>query len=102
MSETCEAIYLSLKDVYLKSPTTHEQWENISFMFEELWNFPHVLGAIDGKHIQIESTGNSGAFYHNYKGFFNFVLLEVCGVDYCFSTFDLGEYGSNNDSRVKS
>ena len=51
MSETCEAIYLSLKDIYLKSPTTREQWGNISFMFEELWNFPHVLGVIDGKHI---------------------------------------------------
>ena len=29
--------------------------ENISSKFEELWNFSDVLGAIDGKHIRIES-----------------------------------------------
>ena len=30
--------------------------ENISSKFEELSNFTHVLGAIDGKHTRIEST----------------------------------------------
>ena len=46
VAETCKAIYLSLKDIYLKSPETSEQWENISSKFEELWKFLHVLGAL--------------------------------------------------------
>ena len=43
VAETCEAIYLSLKNICLKSPETPEQWENISFKFEELWNFSQFL-----------------------------------------------------------
>ena len=54
VAETCEAIYLALKDTYLKSPEKPEEWKNISNKFEELWNFPHVTGAMDGKHIRIE------------------------------------------------
>ena len=100
VAETCEAIYLSLKDTYLKRPETASEWEKISDKFEEVWNFPHVLGAIDGKHIRIESPKNTGTLYHNYKGFFSLVLLAVCDADYCFSMFDVGGYGSNNDSGI--
>ena len=28
------------------------------------------------------------------------ILFAICDAYYCFSLFDLGQYGSNNDSRV--
>ena len=62
-------IYESLKDPYLKSPSSVNDWKSISERFEEVWNFPHVVGTIDGKHMRIECHKLSGTLYHNYKGF---------------------------------
>ena len=79
-------------------PTTEEDWLQIFDQFEQLWNIPHAAGALDRKHIQIESPKLSGSLYHSYKGFFRIVLLVVCDARYCFTLFDLDEYGSSNNS----
>ena len=42
----------------------------------------------------------SNKFWDNYKGIFRLVLLAVCDDELCFYMFDVGEYGSNNDSGV--
>ena len=54
VSETYIAVQKSLKDPYLKSPSTVNDQKCILERFEEVWNFPHVVGPIDGKHIRIE------------------------------------------------
>ena len=48
VSDTCDAIYESLKDPYLKTPASPQDWTEISNNFEEKWNFPYVIGALDG------------------------------------------------------
>lgn len=52
------------------------------------------------KHNRLKCPKNTGSLYHNYKGFFSLVLLAVCDANYCFTMFDLGQYGSNNESGV--
>ena len=59
----------------------------------------HTIGCIDGKHIRIECPKLIGTLYYNYKGF-SMVLLAICDANYCFTLFELGQYGSNNESGV--
>lgn len=52
IAETCEALWNILQDELFQSSSVN--WKNISVEFEEKWNFPHCIGAIDGKHIAIK------------------------------------------------
>ena len=75
---------------FIQVPSTEEEWINISAQFNELWNFPNCIGAMDGKHIQMRRPINSGSYYFNYKGFFSIVLLGLVDADYKFIYIDVG------------
>ena len=98
ISKTSNPIYDFLLESYITPPPplpkSQEDWLNISKDFEELWNTPHVIGCIDGKHIRFECPQLSGSIYHNYKGFFSIVLLAVCDANYCLILFDLDNMGA--------
>lgn len=94
--DTCKEIWTALNKEYLKIPTTTQELINIALEFEDKWNFPHCLGAIDGKHIMIECPRNAGSAYFNYKNFHSIVLLAICDRKYCFTFVEIGSYGSKN------
>lgn len=100
IQDTCLAIWDALSEMYLKPPSTSEDWKHITGDFSSIWNMPHCVGAIDGKHIAIECPGNTGSLYYNYKGFYSFILMAVCDAHYMFSFVIVGDYGSNNDSGI--
>ena len=102
VSETCDVIYNVLSNEYLRPRKSKEEWLRIARDFEERWNMPHTIGAIDDKHIRIQCPAESGTLFHNYKGFFSLVLMAICDANYCFTLIDVGDYGSNNDSGVLS
>lgn len=54
IKETCEALWTCLNKKALPYPLLTDDWLAISHNFENLWEFPHCVGAIDGKHIVIQ------------------------------------------------
>lgn len=98
--ETCEALYKALQQDYLKVPSTDEEWKYISTRFEERWNFPHCIGALDGKHVNIQPPPNSGSHYYNYKGFNSIVLMALVDADLKFIYIDVGTNGRVSDGGV--
>ena len=58
VTEVCEAIPKKLSPSYLKVPSSEQERLQIAKQFEEKWNFPNCLGAIDGKHITLQPPPN--------------------------------------------
>ena len=84
----------------MSPPSNVNDWLNITNDLGDCWNLLHVVGAIDGKHIQIQYPSKTGTLYHNYKGFLSIVLLAACNAKYSFTLVDMGHYGSNNNNGI--
>lgn len=81
-------------------PSTPDEWEKIAEKFEEIWNFPHCIGAIDEKHITLQAPMNSGSDFYNYKSHFSIVLMTVADADYNFIFVNIGCQGRISDGGV--
>ncbi|CAH1973131.1 unnamed protein product [Acanthoscelides obtectus] len=81
-------------------PQTENDWIAIAKGFEKRWNFPHCLGSLDGKHIDIIPPANSGSFFFNYKHRHSLVLLAIADANYKFILFDFGTNGRVSDGGV--
>ena len=100
VNEVCQAIEKNLASRYLKFPSTHEEWAHIACQFEQRWNFPNCIGAIDGKHVVIQPPANADSYYYNYKHTNSIVLMAVAGPDYECIYADVGTNGRISDGGV--
>ena len=98
--EVCSAIWETMQDTYMKMPQTEDEWKEISREFTEKWNYPHCVGAIDGKHIVIKAPINSGSLYFNYKSSFSIVLMAISDACNRFIWVDIGAFGRQSDAGV--
>ncbi|CAH2016404.1 unnamed protein product [Acanthoscelides obtectus] len=85
---------------FLQFPKTTEEWKKIALDFQERWDFPHCLGAMDGKHVQITAPVGSGSYYFNYKKTSSIVLMGIANANYEFIYCDVGTNGRVSDGGV--
>lgn len=81
-------------------PTTANEWLQIASDFEEMWQFPHYLGAIDGKRIRIVPPKDSGTYYYNYKRTHSTVLTAIASAHSEFILCGIGTKGRISDGGV--
>ncbi|XP_011884009.1 PREDICTED: uncharacterized protein LOC105571142, partial [Vollenhovia emeryi] len=85
---------------FFQVPRTEEDWLFIAKQFDELWNCPHTLGAIDGKHVIIQCPIRSGSEFFSYKEMFSIVLFALVDANYNFMFVDVGCQGRISDGGV--
>ncbi|XP_044598676.1 protein ALP1-like [Cotesia glomerata] len=100
ITETCHILWHILKEKVLPYPLKTTDWLKIADGFDKQWQFPHCIGAIDGKHIRIQCPDNGGSSYYNYKHHHSIVLLAICDANYSFTFVDIGAYGRRSDGGI--
>jgi hypothetical protein len=80
----------------LQIPKTEAEWKVIAKGFNDKWNFPNCLRAVDEKNVSINKPPRTGSYY-NYKTFFSIVLMAVVNSNYEFITADDGINGRTSD-----
>ena len=98
--EVCQVIIESFMEEYMSLPDSKEKWLSVAKEFEEKWQFPNCVGAIDGKHVPLINPFNSGSTYFNYKSFFSIVLLALVDAEYKFLYVNVGCQGRISDGGV--
>lgn len=81
-------------------PRTPDEWIAVADGFASRWNFPHCIGAVDGKHVVMQKPGKSGSTYLNYKHTFSIVLMAVVDSEYKFLYVSVGAQGRVSDAGI--
>lgn len=84
--------------VLFQIPSSALEWLDIEKGFRT--QFPHCVGAIDGKHIVLQCPVGSASEYYNYKNTFSIVLLALVDSNYRFIFADIGSQGRISDGGV--
>ena len=99
VSEVVAALVQVLK-TQVETPRNSEAWMNVAKDFYNMWNYPMLLGALDGKHVNIQAPSNSGSHNFNYKQRFSVVLLALADAHLRFLYIDVGTNGRVSDGGV--
>lgn len=81
--ETCEVLWNKLSETYVSTPN-EAGYSQIAEDFFQQWNMLNCLGALDGKHINIQCPPNSHTMFFNYtrKHLAWCYLLHVMPITY--------------------
>lgn len=83
-----------------QTPATPEAWLDVSRQYNQVWNFPNCIGAVDGKHVVMVAPPNAGSIFYNYKKTHSIILMGIADADYKFLYIDVGRNGRFSDGGV--
>ena len=98
--EVCDAITRAYRDHVMRCPTHPEDWLLVESVFCRRRNFPHALGALDGRHFPIRCPQGGGSLFSKSKGFHCIVFLALVDGDSKFLWVDMGAAGSTSDAQI--
>ena len=98
--EVCQALIDELSPEVIQPPVTEDEWLEVAAAFHQKWNFPHCLGAVDGKHIHIQCPPGGGSEFYNYKRFHSIIMLAMCDANYVIRWMNIGASGSHSDAQL--
>ncbi len=81
-----DAAFVELVPQHIKLPTEAE-YEEIATDFEQRWQFPMAIGAIDGCHFSITVPSEQAVDYFNYKSFRSILSIAICDANYRVRNF---------------
>jgi len=82
----------------IKTPDSMHKWLQVAEEYENLWNFHHCVGALDGKHIELQAPFKSGSEYC--KGTSSIVLLAAVNATHSFLFASVGCQCRTSDGGV--
>ncbi|XP_050669788.1 uncharacterized protein LOC126968728 [Leptidea sinapis] len=94
--ETCRVLWTELVPIHMPTPT-EQRLKAIAEDFEATWNFPHCIGAIDGKHCEIKKPPKSGSAHWSYKKRNTIVMQAVADAKRRFIAVEVGGRGKQSD-----
>jgi hypothetical protein len=99
VDEVIDVLWNKLPSRHLTVPD-YDRFLDIVVKFRERWNFPNVVGCIDGKHIHIKCPTKAVSLLYSYKQFFSIVLQGVADCESRFIFVDIGAYGKQSDGGI--
>lgn len=73
---------------YIKIPTG-EDLHKVMETFQQKWDFPQCVGAVDGSHIIIKAPTSFHVDYYNRKGWYSIILQGIVDSAYKFIDINL-------------
>lgn len=87
-------------DMFIRFPYTEDEVQEAIDGFEKDYDFPQIVGAIDGSHIEIKAPSENHEDYYNRKQYYSVVRQGIVNSKLMFQHISVGFPGSIHNARI--